>query len=169
VRLIKVLAPHIIHRVSHELIAIADPACEIRLIAVRESGHSHIYTFMHSSYLQTGRDVRDTLEEADGMFHPFSETFVLDSKTGRRRKLDRRGVGLTETRRGISDSAKGDRKHCVWICAGSKGVKSVLDINGSRIAKVDWPSAAKSGTVESVQVVERLGALCMCVVDVDLL
>ncbi|EIN13878.1 hypothetical protein PUNSTDRAFT_110047 [Punctularia strigosozonata HHB-11173 SS5] len=141
-----------------------DPTPQIRLVAVRASGHASLYTVLPSSQSPTGFEVQDTSQGIDGMVHPFPQTFILESKTGRRCKLNRRGVGLTQTSsRGLSNStpAREHSKHCVWICAGEKGVKTVLDLNGSRVAKIDWPAASKLGTVQTVQVVDRSDAFVL--------
>ena len=129
----------------------ADPAPRLRLIATATSGHATIVTLEHDG--SNTWAVSKTLVIAEGSPRPLARgSFVLDAKSGARCPADRRG--LATVLEGESESADSERKY-VWISAGAKGVRTVLNINGERIAKVDW--GGKTGTVEHVEVVGRLG------------
>jgi hypothetical protein len=78
-------------------------------------------------------------------------TFVLDSKTGIRRKADSSRLALSlQTPSGLEPPG-------ILIVAGAKGIKCIADLTGEKLGKAEW--SGKSGTAQSAQVVEKMGAL----------
>jgi syntaxin-binding protein 5 len=96
--------------------------------------------------------VSEQTEQTDSASHPLpNASFVIDSKTGRRCKAN--GDKLKEVLSPASENAEKGRY--LWVTAGEKGAKCVVDITGNRIGRVDWPS--KAGKVEQVAVVQKNG------------
>ncbi|KAH9920224.1 uncharacterized protein BXZ73DRAFT_91957 [Epithele typhae] len=114
-----------------------DPTWRVRLIATGSSGHTSVFTLTYSA---SAWSIASQPVPADGSSRP----------TGARCRADR--AALAATLQG-EQSADPERK-CVWVSAGAKGVRTALNVNGEKIAKVDWGS--KVGTVEHVEVVSRL-------------
>ncbi|KAK0246422.1 WD40 containing snare-dependent exocytosis protein [Armillaria nabsnona] len=122
----------------------------VRLIAIRKSGFCEVYTI---SRVNSSWRCSDDFVKVDGVSDPFPEgTFMVDAKTG---------VHRNATRRGLSDAfnSSAAQGHAYFITAGTKGARCYVDINGSRIGKVDWNS--KSGTVQEVKIVEKLGSCAL--------
>lgn len=91
-----------------------------------------------------------------------SGSFILDAKTGNRCPADRQSLAaILQGTTKVEESKK-----CIWVSAGAKGVRTTLDVNGERIAKVDWGS--KVGIVQHVEIAGKLGmnaSLVLCVHD----
>ena len=90
----------------------------------------------------------------DGSARPVpGGSLVLDAKSGARRPADRAALAAILQR---DEVIRGDSiPKYIWVSAGAKSVRTTLNVNGERIAKVEWSS--KVGTVEHVEVVRRLG------------
>ena len=122
----------------------------MRLIATAASGQATIFTLEHSA--AGSWSIAQQQATAEGSARPVpGGSFVLDAKSGARCLADR--TGLAAVLRG--DAGSDTEKKCFWVSAGAKGVRTALNVNGERIAKVDWGS--KVGTVQHVEVVGRLG------------
>ncbi|KAK0500667.1 WD40 containing snare-dependent exocytosis protein [Armillaria luteobubalina] len=122
----------------------------IRLIAIRKSGICEVYSI---SRVNSSWSCSEDFVRVDGVSDPFPDgTFMVDAKTG---------VHRNATRRGLIDAfdSSSVQGHAYFVTAGVKGARCYVDINGSRIGKVDWNS--KSGTVQEVKVVEKLGACAL--------
>ena len=75
--------------------------------------------------------------------------FVLDEKTGMILRADRDRIFL-------SQNASNAESRSIFVTTGTKGARTYAEINGQRIAKVDW-SSSKMGNVQRTQIVERMG------------
>jgi len=73
--------------------------------------------------------------------------YVLDKRTGAPWKADR--ARLSASLKGSSAEAQ-----CFLVTVGAKGARSTLNINGEKIAKVEWGN--KVGTVRSSQIVGHM-------------
>lgn len=130
---------------SHTL---PDIVPRVRLIATRDSGFTTIFALARTpDGIWSLSDARETTE---GVAHALpGASYVLDLKTGAHRAADR--AGLVEVMHTVpEDAAKGT---ACWVVAGARGVKTVLDITGERIARAEWPG--KAGKVENVAVVKK--------------
>ncbi|KAI0778696.1 lethal giant larvae like, C-terminal-domain-containing protein [Trametes elegans] len=126
----------------------SDPAARLRLFCSAASGATSVFTLVHSA--PSAWSVAQPPLVLDGPARPIpGALFVLDAKTGARCGATRSGLAAVLQ----ADSAPDDGKRYVWVAAGGKGVRSVLNVNGERVAKVEWGS--KVGTVQHVEVVER--------------
>ena len=134
------------------LIATVDPEVRIRLIGTAASGQTSIYTLEHKA--PSSWTVVQPPVNVDGSARPVpGVSFVLDAKSGARRPADRAGLAAILQK---DEIVRGDSvPNFIWVSAGGKGVRTALNVNGERIAKVEWSS--KVGTVEHVEVVRRLG------------
>ncbi|KAK0466348.1 WD40 containing snare-dependent exocytosis protein [Desarmillaria tabescens] len=122
----------------------------VRLIAIRKSGVCEVYTI---SRVSSSWRCSEEFVKVDGVSDPFPEgTYIVDAKTGTHRNA---------TRRGLSDAFNSSsvQGHVYFVTTGIKGARCYIDIDGDRIGKVDWNS--KSGTVQEVKVVEKLGSCAL--------
>lgn len=71
--------------------------------------------------------------------------FVMKLKTG---------TQCLANRMGLNSMQQYEESPVLYLSTGSKGARCVLNVTGDRLGKVDW---ATNGTVQDVQVVERLG------------
>ncbi|EKM61629.1 uncharacterized protein PHACADRAFT_169080 [Phanerochaete carnosa HHB-10118-sp] len=132
----------------------------VRLLATRESGTTAIYTLSRtpSGIWSVGADHATT----EGISHAIpGASFVLDIKTGAARTADK--IGLVSVMH--ADAGDAQKGTAIWVVAGAKSVKSVLDITGERLGRAEWPS--KAGKVESVVVVRKNTASTLLVAYTD--
>ncbi|KAM5536030.1 hypothetical protein V8D89_010288 [Ganoderma adspersum] len=129
----------------------SDPEVRVRLIGTAASGQASIYTLEHKA--PSTWTVIQPPATVDGSARPVpGGSFVLDAKSGARRPADRAGLAAILQK---DEIVRGDSvPKFIWVSAGAKGVRTVLNVNGERITKVEWSS--KVGTVEHVEVVRRL-------------
>jgi syntaxin-binding protein 5 len=126
-----------------------DLQLRIRLIAIHASGATRIFTFVPSGTSYTIAS-EPTLTET--LANPIAHSsFVLDAKTGSLCKADRSRLGIALQATATVNT------HVLWISASGKGARCVADVTGEKLGKAEWNP--KEGTVWSVQVVERNGAL----------
>ncbi|KAF7347606.1 WD40 containing SNARE-dependent exocytosis protein [Mycena venus] len=113
------------------------------------SGATEILTVLRDSNSPSWRFDSDT-KKVEAVAHPLAGgTFVLDVKTG---------LPIRATREQLAKSLQPTPPdtHCILVATGAKGARCLADINGTRIAKIDWGN--KTGTVQSVQIVEKMGS-----------
>lgn len=128
-----------------------DPKLKVRLLVSRSSGLTQIINLGRSSGSSSWTIDGEVLE-TETIPSPISRgSFVIDANNGAPLKANQKG--LVATLRAPSDS----RSQCLWIIAGAKGVRSIVNITGERVGKADWNT--KAGAVESVQIVEKNGTL----------
>jgi syntaxin-binding protein 5 len=131
------------------IVADIDPLPHVRLIATRISGHSAIYTVKRD--VAGGFSASQQLTRLDGVPTPFrSGSFVLDSKTGTPCVANRSRFSTT-----LHDHPPTKVPDVFWVSVGAKGAKCTFNVDGDRIAKIDWGS--KIGQVENVKIVQRYG------------
>lgn len=75
--------------------------------------------------------------------------FVIDEKTGKILPADRGRIFL-------SQNTSNSESRSIFVTTGTKGARTYAEINGQRIAKVDWGSS-KMGNVQRTQIVEKMG------------
>ena len=78
---------------------------------------------------------------------------MLDAKSGARRPANRAGLASVLQKDELLGADPAPKS--IWVSVGAKSVRTLLNVNGERIAKTEWGS--KAGTVEHVEVVRRLG------------
>ncbi|GBE77562.1 hypothetical protein SCP_0104400 [Sparassis crispa] len=154
-------ASHLHHQASTEPIILltwticsiaADSTARVRLISSPASGAASIYTLSRAP--DGSWSVSNHPEATDGVTHPVpGGSVILDIKTGARLRASRSALAAT-----FSGEPDTERK-CLWVCAGAKGARCVADVNGDKIAKVEWGS--KIGTVRQVEIVEKSGACAL--------
>ncbi|KAI0093981.1 lethal giant larvae like, C-terminal-domain-containing protein [Irpex rosettiformis] len=124
-----------------------DPSPRILLLVVRQSGSTDIYVILRSS--DGIWSVNDQTEHAEGPSSPLPEgSFVIDSKSGRSCKAD--GNGLIATMNPTAELTKG---RYLWVTAGTRGARCVVDITGEKLGRVEWPN--KGSKVERVSIVHK--------------
>lgn len=87
---------------------------------------------------------------------PGDTSVVLDARSGARCRANRNGLAAalaTPDGDAAEEVEEARRRRCVWVYAGAKGARCVADVDGERIAKVDWGS--KGGAVRRVAVIEK--------------
>ncbi|RDB29510.1 Uncharacterized protein C1F3.03 [Hypsizygus marmoreus] len=135
-----------------------DPESRVRLIVLRASGHYQIFTLAQSesssSWICAGP------VSADGAAaNPLPRgSFVIDGKSGA-------GWPASRTRYAVALSgtpASGTPPSCIFVTTGAKGARCFANINGERVGKADWGS--KIGTIQAVQIIEKLGSHVLVVV-----
>lgn len=123
----------------------------IRLLAIQKSGNACIYTIEHNN--STGHYKFVDTSAAEGQPLPLTDpdsSFVISADTGLRCRAD--GHSL-HTALDSDTSLTSTQKHSVWITAGVRGARAILDVNGDRVGKTEWPN--KAGTVLQVRLIER--------------
>lgn len=122
----------------------------VMLLAVRISGSTSIYSLSRAA--DGSWAVNPTPENTDTVSQPLPDaSFVIDTRTGNRCRANRSGLSAA-----LSASSEDLEKGKVfWVCAGAKGARCTVDINGERIGRVEWPS--KLGKVERVSVIQKSG------------
>ncbi|KAJ8494736.1 hypothetical protein ONZ45_g13123 [Pleurotus djamor] len=123
-----------------------DPQLRVRLIAVRTTGATEIFTLTKS---QIGAwSCKDSdIQTTDSVDDPIpTGSFVIDLKNGAI-------LGATSSKLStISRSPTG----CLWVVCGAKNAKCIVDITGDQVGKARWNT--KSGLVNDVQIVEKNGS-----------
>ena len=131
--------------------AMSDPIPRVMLLVVRQSGSTDIYVMLRAPDGSWSVNDKAEPEHAEGVASPLPDaSFVIYSKSGRSCKAD--GNGLITSMNPTAESTKG---RYLWITAGAKGAKCVVDITGERIGRIEWPS--KTGKVERVSIVRKSG------------
>ncbi|KAJ7170200.1 WD40 containing snare-dependent exocytosis protein [Mycena filopes] len=126
-----------------------DPQLRIRLIVGHVSGAAEVMTIIRDTNSPAWR-IDSDVKKIEAVSHPLPQgTFILDSK---------KGSSLRATKEQLAQSLHPTpaETHCMLVTAGVKGARCVADITGSRIGKTDWGN--KTGTVRSVQIVEKMGS-----------
>ncbi|KAF8215929.1 lethal giant larvae like, C-terminal-domain-containing protein, partial [Mycena galopus ATCC 62051] len=126
-----------------------DPHLHIRLIVGYVSGATEILTVLRDTNSPSWRLDTDT-KKVETVAHPITHgTFIFDAKTGLR-------IRATKEQLAQSMDPAPSETHCILVAAGAKGARSIANITGATIAKTDW--GKKTGTVYSVQIVEKMGS-----------
>ncbi|KAH9858315.1 lethal giant larvae like, C-terminal-domain-containing protein [Lenzites betulinus] len=126
--------------------ASTDPQVRLRLICSATSGATSIYTLAQRE--PSTWSVTQPALVIDAPARPIpGGCFVLDAKTGAPCRGDRKGLAAVLQADGAADAGR----KVIFVAAGAKGVRCTLNIDGERIAKVDWGS--KAGAVQHVEVV----------------
>ncbi|CAA7264832.1 unnamed protein product [Cyclocybe aegerita] len=134
-----------------------DSQLKVRLIAVRQSGQGEIYTFVPSGN-PVSWSVAGEATICKAMADPVpGATFVLDVKSGSQWRAER--TRLATSFKNIPQVDIGPQ--CLLVAVGARGARISADINGEKVAKVEWGS--KVGLVESAQVVEHMGARALVI------
>ncbi|KAI0673986.1 lethal giant larvae like, C-terminal-domain-containing protein [Trametes maxima] len=132
----------------------SDPVVRLRLICSATSGATSVFSLAHNA--PSAWSVSQPPITAEVPARPIpGGCFVLDAKTGAKCGADRRGLTAVLQPDDGSDAVK----KYVFVAAGAKGVRCALNVNGERIAKVDWGS--KVGTVQHVEVIERVDSCAL--------
>jgi hypothetical protein len=125
-----------------------DHQLSVRLIAVYQSGHAEIYTLAHSGNPVSWSIVNE----------PVSCKAMTDPLPGGTFVVDTRGVAVVANRVRLAASFRGvpttEIPQCLMITVGAKGARCNLNIDGEKVAKIEWGS--KVGLVQSVQIVENM-------------
>ncbi|KAJ3517877.1 hypothetical protein NLJ89_g226 [Agrocybe chaxingu] len=124
---------------------------------VRQSGHAEVYTLVPSGNPVSWSVVGETAI-CKAMADPVpGATFVLDAKSGSRWRAER--TRLAASFKNIPQAGIGPQ--CLLVAVGARGARISADINGEKVAKVEWGN--KVGVVENAQVVEHMGAHALVV------
>lgn len=118
----------------------------IHLVAIRASGHAHIYTVERDELTyQFQLTPEPTSVEAAPQCFPYG-SYVLDPTTG---------LECVASRSRFSDLAQGESAglDVYWVTAGKKGLKCSRNADGNRLGRVEFGS--KNGAVESARVVHK--------------
>ena len=122
----------------------------VLLIAVHDSGLTEIFTVSRPSGLDVWV-IESECVTTHTVPNPLpGSTFVLDGKTGAKRKADRAGLRLS-----LQPSSATSNVPSVLVVVGATRGKCIANINGEKIGKTDWD--VKMGSVLSVEVVEKMG------------
>ncbi|KAI0718934.1 lethal giant larvae like, C-terminal-domain-containing protein [Cerioporus squamosus] len=113
-----------------------DAQHQMRLLCTADSGQTTIYNLNLS---QSG----------------LRSSFVLDAKKGYPLRADRKGLASVLQPGQAADSST----KCIWVSAGAKGARCMLNVNGERVARTEWGS--KVGTVVHVEVVGHLDSYAL--------
>ncbi|KAH9947113.1 lethal giant larvae like, C-terminal-domain-containing protein [Amylocystis lapponica] len=137
----------------------SDPIARIRLIAISASGDAAIHTLMRSeggAFAVSGPPV-----SVDAVAKPLAgdSSVVLDARSGGRCRANRNGLATALATPDSDDAEEAGTKKCVWVSAGAKGARCSADVDGERIAKVDWGS--KVGAVRRVAVIHKSNACAL--------
>ena len=117
-----------------------------------QSGHAEIYTLVHSGNPASWSTVDEPVP-CKAMTDPLpGGTFVVDTK-GASVIADR--VRLAASFQGVLPT------QCLMITVGAKGARCDFNVDGEKIAKVEWGS--KVGLVQSAQIVETMGQYLMLI------
>lgn len=123
----------------------------MRLLCTCDSGQTAIYTLKYGAQSTWSVDPHPVAAEASP--HPIpGGSFILDAKKGYPLRADRKGLASV-----LQPEQAGDSPNkCIWVSAGAKGTRCMLNVNGERVSRIEWGS--KVGTVVHVEVVGHLGA-----------
>lgn len=126
-----------------------DSRVRVRLLAIRLSGQMDVISFTQVSDTAAWSIFGDTIN-AEAIPNPLQHgSFVLDEKTGLILGADRERIFLSQN---VSNSDS----RSILVTTGTKGARAYAEVNGQRIAKVDW-SSSKTGNVQRTQIVEKMG------------
>jgi syntaxin-binding protein 5 len=131
------------------LLTFLDPQIRVRLLAIHLSGHMDVVSFtqvLDTAAWSVFGDVINTEAISNPLQHG---NFVLDEKTGLMVAADRGRIFL-------SQNASNNETRSILVTTGTKGARTYAEINGQRIAKVDWGSG-KMGNIQRTQIVEKMG------------
>jgi syntaxin-binding protein 5 len=139
-----------------------DPAPKLRLVAIRASGDTSVYTLFRAESGDWGVRPEPTRSET---IPPLPSThggaFVLDRRLGTQLKADKTRLAAVIDAEHTSPElvrrdSGGREPRCVLVVVGTKGARCFADLNADkRTAKVDW--GGKNGFAVCAQVVERNG------------
>jgi syntaxin-binding protein 5 len=122
---------------------------------VRSSGHAMVYTLDRQE--NTSKLGVISSSETEGVPSPFSDpdcSVVISAETGLKYKADGhavRSANQAEITNGI------ETKHSIWINAGEKGARTMIDVTGDRLSRIEWGN--KGGSVVRARVVEKSGGM----------
>ena len=125
-----------------------DSKSSVRLIAVYQSGHADIYTLVHSGNPVSWSIVGEPVP-CKAMADPLpGGTFVVDVQGA--------AVGANRARLAASfrDVLPTGIPRCLMITVGAKGARCNFNINGEKVAKIEW--RGKVGLVQNVQIVQNM-------------
>ncbi|KAF5385371.1 hypothetical protein D9615_001225 [Tricholomella constricta] len=127
---------------------VKDPEQRVRLVAMRASGQYQIYTLTQTDSSTQSWVCEGPITADGGVSQVLPRgAFVIDSKSG---------AGVTANRSRLAGAGYGQKTPPVLVMVGTKGARCFANLNGERIGKVDWGS--KVGTIQGVQIVEKLGS-----------
>lgn len=132
-------------RVDHHTHEVADIRSQIRLLAIRASGHTQILTISRDSSSWSCHVLKETVDATPA---PLA-CFVLSAKTGKEIAANRAAYS------GLGRSQANVQSLSIFLSVNSKGARCYLDITGDRISKAEWGSS--EGTGVHAFVVERMG------------
>ncbi|KAH9178656.1 lethal giant larvae like, C-terminal-domain-containing protein [Lactarius sanguifluus] len=137
----------------------SDATPRIRLVAVRASGHIHVYTLAREgdgTWL-----IPSAPSEAEGVLAPLAHgTFVLDAHTGAPCRADKAHLAVALEFKASKDTSE-EGVRCLLLVVGARAVRCLADFGDDRIAKTEWGS--KAGSAVGAQVVDRNGSYALAV------
>lgn len=141
---------HFIYSLIH--IFCKDLHFRVRLITVHRSGEAEVHTLKYSTNPISWSVVGEPTVFKASPDPVRNAAFVLDLKTGSFLKADRErlSASITSVKNQTPVSAQ-----CFLVAVGTKGARSILDVTGEKIGKVEW--GHKFGNVETAQVIEHMG------------
>ncbi|KAI0046614.1 hypothetical protein FA95DRAFT_1582978 [Auriscalpium vulgare] len=140
----------------------SDLTPRVRLVAVRASGQTQIYTLTRDvhgawSIASPPREAETTQAALPG------GTFVLDARTGAPCKADKNRLAVALAAENASPGAgEDDGPRCLLVVAGYRGVRCCTDLGEARVSRAEWGS--KAGNVILAQVVEKNGSYALVAV-----
>ncbi|TFK95007.1 hypothetical protein K466DRAFT_579508 [Polyporus arcularius HHB13444] len=132
----------------------SDPQPQMRLLCIADSGQTTVYTLRYDAPSTWSVDPHPVAAEAPAHLIP-GGSFVLEAKKGHTLRADRKGLASVLQPGQAADSSG----KCIWVAAGAKGVRCMLDVNGERVARIEWGN--KVGTVVHVEVVGHLDSYAL--------
>lgn len=143
-----------------KLSPIKDSTPRVRLFASSYSGTTRMYTIARSPSTNEWT-VDPDVKKLDGSEHPLPRgTFVIGNKSGEIMAATKANFAdalsaSAAWRKSIDrESQAKSGAHCFWISAGTKGVRCVANVDGTRVGKTDW---GRGRNVECVEVLSRSG------------
>ncbi|KAH9081593.1 lethal giant larvae like, C-terminal-domain-containing protein [Lactarius deliciosus] len=137
----------------------SDATPRIRLVAVRASGHIHVYTLAREG--DGTWSIPSAPSEAEGVLAPLAHgTFVLDAHTGAPCKADKAHLAVALEFKASKDTSD-EGVRCLLLVVGARAVRCLADFGDDRIAKTEWGS--KAGSAVGAQVVDRNGSYALAV------
>ncbi|KAH9044417.1 lethal giant larvae like, C-terminal-domain-containing protein [Lactarius pseudohatsudake] len=137
----------------------SDATPRIRLVAVRASGHIHIYTLAREG--DGTWSIPSAPSEAEGVLAPLAHgTFVLDAHTGAPCRADKAHLAVALEFKASKDTSE-EGVRCLLLVVGARAVRCLADFGDDRIAKTEWGS--KAGSAVGAQVVDRNGSYALAV------
>lgn len=118
-------------------------------MALRASGRYEIYTLSQTGSPAQPWSCHGPISMDGGILHPLARgAFVVDSKSGIEWPASR-------SRLAAVDMSSGPRTPSILVMTGAKGARCFANLDGERVGKAEWGS--KIGTIQCVQIVEKLG------------